>query len=122
MAPTPAPGWSIGDDSLPLVPMMPREFSHSAATGRARSRSTATVKTSTNTAPTGAPTITGTATVGETLTAVTTAIMDGDGLTTPGYTYQWIRVATGGTETNISTATASTYTLVGPTTWARRSR
>ena len=38
--------------------------------------------------------------------------MDGDGLTTPGYTYQWIRVATDSTETNIATATASTYTLV----------
>ena len=38
--------------------------------------------------------------------------MDADGLTTPGYTYQWIRVATDNTETNISSATASTYTLV----------
>ena len=61
---------------------------------------------------TGAPTITGTAQVGQTLTAVTTAIMDDDGLTTPGYTYQWIRVATDSTETNIGSATASTYTLV----------
>ena len=47
-----------------------------------------------NTPATGAPTITGTAQVGQALTAVTTAIMDDDGLTTPGYTYQWIRVAT----------------------------
>ena len=60
----------------------------------------------------GAPTITGTPQVGQTLTAVTTAIMDTDGLTTPGYTYQWIRVATDTTETNIGSATASTYTLV----------
>ena len=66
----------------------------------------------TNAPATGAPTITGTAQVGQTLTAVTTAIMDDDGLTTPGYTYQWIRVATDSTETNIATATASTYTLV----------
>ena len=65
-----------------------------------------------NTAATGAPTITGTATVGQTLTAGTTAIMDADGLTTPSYTYQWIRVATDNTETNISSATASTYMLV----------
>ena len=36
-----------------------------------------------------------------------------DGLTSPTYTYQWIRVATDPTtETNISEATASTYTLV----------
>ena len=60
---------------------------------------------------TGAPTITGTAQVGQTLTAGTTAIMDADGLTSVSYTYQWIRVD-GGTETNISGATASTYTLV----------
>ena len=65
-----------------------------------------------NTAPTGAPTITGTAEVGQTLTAVTTGIMDDDGLTSPTYTYQWIGVATDNTETNISSATASTYTLV----------
>ena len=39
--------------------------------------------------------------------------MDDDGLTSVSYTYQWIRVATGGTETNIASATASTYTLVG---------
>ena len=65
-----------------------------------------------NNPATGAPTITGTAQVGQTLTAATTAIMDDDGLTTPGYTYQWIRVATDNTETNISSATANTYTLV----------
>ena len=40
---------------------------------------------------TGAPTITGTAQVGQTLTAVTTGIMDADGLTSVGDTYQWIR-------------------------------
>ena len=71
-----------------------------------------TTTASTNTAATGAPTITGTAQVGETLTASTTGIADANGLTTPGYTYQWIRVATDNTETNISSATASTYTLV----------
>ena len=65
-----------------------------------------------NSPATGAPTITGTAQVGQTLTAVTSAIMDTNGLTTPGYTYQWIRVATDTTETNIGSATASTYTLV----------
>ena len=66
----------------------------------------------TDTAATGAPTITGTAQVGQTLTAGTTAIMDADGLTSVSYTYQWIRVATDNTETNISSATASTYMLV----------
>ena len=76
------------------------------------SAATAAVSAAANTPATGAPTITGTATVGQTLTAGTTAIMDANGLTTPSYTYQWIRVATDNTETNIAAATASTYTLV----------
>ena len=67
-------------------------------------------ETALNTAPTGAPTITGTAQVGQTLTAVTTGIMDNDGLTSPTYTYQWIRVD--GTEADIAGENSSTYTLV----------
>ena len=63
-----------------------------------------------NTAPTGAPTITGTAQVGQTLTAVTTGIVDANGLTSPGYTYQWTRV--NGTEADIAGENSSTYTLV----------
>ena len=63
-----------------------------------------------NTAPTGAPTITGTAEVGETLTAVTTGIMDADGLTSVSYAYQWIRV--NGTEADIAGENSTTYTLV----------
>ena len=70
-----------------------------------------TTTASTNTAPTGAPTITGTAEVGQTLTAVTTGIADADGLTSPTYTYQWIRVD--GTEADIAVfENSSTYTLV----------
>ena len=59
----------------------------------------------------GAPTITGTAQVGETLTAVTSAISDADGLTSPVYTYQWIRVD-GGTDAHITGATLITYVPV----------
>ena len=70
---------------------------------------TATLAGAPNTAATGAPTITGTAEVGQTLTAVTTGIMDADGLTSPTYTYQWIRVD--GTEADIAAANSSTYTL-----------
>ena len=76
------------------------------------SAATAVVLAAANPPATGAPTIAGTAQVGQTLTAVTTAIMDANGLTSVSYTYQWIRVATDNTETNISGATASTYTLV----------
>ena len=63
-----------------------------------------------NNLPTGAPTISGTPRVGEELTADTSAIMDADGLTTPGYSYQWVRVD-GESETNVGTD-SSTYTLV----------
>ena len=63
-----------------------------------------------NTPATGAPSITGTARVGETLTAATTDIADSDGLTNPSYTYQW--VSNGGTsDSDIADATASAYTL-----------
>ena len=66
-----------------------------------------------NTAATGAPTISGTAQVGQTLTAATSGIMDGDGLTGATYTYQWRRVDADGmsNQTDIGTD-ASTYTLV----------
>ena len=60
------------------------------------------------TAATGKPSISGTAQVGQTLTASTSGIMDVDGPPT-GFTYQWVRVD-GITETDISGATSSTYT------------
>ena len=55
------------------------------------------------------PTISGITQVGETLTADPSLIMDVNGLTSPGYTYQWIRVD--GTDINIPRATNTTYTL-----------
>ena len=72
---------------------------------------TATLAGVPNTAATGAPTITGTAQVGETLTASTTGIADANGLTSPTYTYQWIRVD-GTDEANIASENSSTYILV----------
>ena len=59
---------------------------------------------------TGQPSITGTAQVGETLTAGTDEIEDGDGLEDATFTYQWIRVDDG-TDTDITDATSSSYTL-----------
>ena len=67
--------------------------------------------TAVNDPATGEPTITGTAQVGQALTAVTTGIMDADGLTSVTYTYVWIRVD-GSDEDDITGATSSTYTLV----------
>ncbi len=60
---------------------------------------------------TGLPTISGTAQVGETLTADTDGIADADGLTTSTYSYQWI-ANDGGTDADISGATDDAYTLV----------
>ena len=63
-----------------------------------------------NTPATGAPTISGTVQVGETLTASTSGIADVDGLTNVSYGYQWIR-NDGSSDTDITDATDSTYTL-----------
>ena len=62
--------------------------------------------TASNTPATGEPTITGTAQVGETLTANTTGIADSDGLINATFTYQWLA-----DDTDITDATGSTYTL-----------
>ena len=63
-----------------------------------------------NSPATGKPAITGAAEVGETLTASTGAIADPDGLTPATFSYQWAR-DDGSASTDISDATASTYTL-----------
>ena len=61
-----------------------------------------------NSPATGAPTISGTAQVGETLTADTSAITDEDGLDDVSYSYQWI-VNDGTEDADIEDATDSTY-------------
>ena len=63
--------------------------------------------TAANNPATGAPTISGTARVGETLTASATGIADTDGLTNATFTYQWLA-----DDADIAGATGSTYTLV----------
>ena len=63
-----------------------------------------------NNAATGAPTIGGTAQVGQTLTAGTSGIADPDGLSNASFSYQWIR-NDGSADTDIQDATGSTYTL-----------
>ena len=64
-----------------------------------------------NNSATGAPTITGTPQVDQTLTANTSSIDDGDGLDSVSYSYQWIR-SDNGADTNMAGETGSTYTLV----------
>ena len=86
------------------------------------SDATAAVSAAANTPATGAPTITGTAQVGQTLTAGTTAIMDAEGLTTPSYTYQWIRVATDNERDEHRLGDGEHPHAWWMPTWARRSR
>ena len=76
-----------------------------------RTELTVQVPTPANSAATGAPTISGTAQVGETLTSDTSGIADDEGLDNATYTYQWI-ANDGISETDIQDATGSTYTLV----------
>ena len=59
-----------------------------------------------NSAATGAPTISGTAQVGNTLTVSTSGIADADGLSSATFSYQWVAG-----ESDISGATGSSYTL-----------
>ena len=59
-----------------------------------------------NSAATGAPTINGTAQVGEALTASTSSISDADGLVNASFTYQWLAG-----DTEISGATGSSYVV-----------
>ena len=61
-------------------------------------------------AATGAPSITGSAVVGEVLTADTSGIMDADGLVGVSYAYQWLQVD-GLVETRIRGATGRTYAV-----------
>ena len=63
-----------------------------------------------NAPATGAPTISGTAQVGGTLTASTAGITDADGLTNASFTYQWVSVRDGA-DTDIAGATGASYTL-----------
>ena len=75
------------------------------------SAATAAVAPKPNSPATGQPTISGTAQVGETLTADTLGIDDANGLDNATFSYQWV-ADDGTTDADISSATDSTYTLV----------
>ena len=74
------------------------------------SEPTATVVRAPNIPPTGALTISGTAQVGETLTADTSGIADANGLTNPNFSYKWI-ANDGNTDAEIENATSTTYSV-----------
>ena len=71
------------------------------------SAATAAVEPRPNSPATGAPTISGTVRVGETLTVETSAIADADGMSGAVFIYQWLA-----DDADIAGATSDTYTLV----------
>ena len=108
-----AEGWSIADQSYYLnVSSNARTwtaFVYTASFDAASFKIVVKEAAATVAQATGAPTISGTAQVGQTLTANVTGIDDEDGLENAEFTYQWIR--NDGTEdADIPGATASTHT------------
>ena len=102
-----APGWRIHNDSIYAGGGSWYQTSYAfriAVIGTTR------MPQEPNTASQGMPTISGTARVGETLTASTSGITDLNGLAGVSYSYEWIRVD-GAIETPIARATSSTYRL-----------
>ena len=87
-------------------------FSDDADNAESLTSAATAAVTAANSPATGAPTITGTARVGETLTASTTGISDSDGLTNATFTCQCIKLDSNLNDSDISGATSSTYTLV----------
>ena len=107
----PATGWTVANTR--------RRFasgswnSHNSAHQiEVRGTALAPQSVATNTAPTGAPVVSGTATVGQSLIALTSGIDDTDGLTTAEFEFRWIRTVSGtGTDTDIAGAQSQNYTL-----------
>ena len=112
-----AAGWSIADESYFLTTSSNvrtwTAYDETASFKMVLKEAAATTTTTTagNNPATGAPTITGTAQVGQTLTASTSGIVDSDGLDNVSYSYQWIR-NDGSADSDIAGATGSTYELV----------
>ena len=104
-----AEGWSIADQSYYLT-VSSNDWTWTAydqtASFKIVVKEAAVTAAEANSPATGAPTISGTAQVGETLTADTSPIADEDGLENVSYSYQWLA---GGSD--IDGATSSSYTL-----------
>ena len=109
-----AEGWSIADQAYYLsVSSDARTWAayDETASFKIQVKEAAVTAAKANSPATGLPTISGTAQVGETLTADTSAIIDEDGLDDVSYSYQWIW-SDNGADTDIAGETDSTYTLV----------
>ena len=105
-----AEGWSIADQSYYLtVSSNARTWTayDETASFKIKVKEAAVTTAKANTPATGAPTISGAARVGETLTAGTSGIADEDGLENVSYSYQW---TAGGSDIDGATG-GSSYTL-----------
>ena len=106
---------AVGDDTAESGETVTIGFGTLPAWVEAGSRTNTTVTLTdapaTNTAPGGAPQITGTTEIGSTLTAAVNAITDADGVDNATFEYQWI-ANNGTSDADIDGATTNTYTLV----------
>ena len=110
-----AQGWSIADVSWYLtVASGARTWTayETTASFKIRLQEAAVAAIVANRPAAGLPTISGTAQVGETLTASVSGIGDADGLDNAVFSHQWIRTGGTGTATDIEGATGSTYAPV----------
>ena len=111
-----ADGWSIADVSWYLtVASGARTWTayETTASFKIELKEAAVVTVAVANRPaTGLPIISGTAQVGETLTASVSGIADADGLDNAVFSHQWIRTGGTGTATDIEGATGSTYAPV----------
>ena len=109
-----AEGWSIADQSYYLtVSSDARTWAayDETASFKIQVKEAAATAAKANSPATGLPTVSGTAQVGQTLTAGTSAIDDADGLTNVTFEYQWVR-SDNGADTDIAGAADSAYTVV----------
>ena len=99
--------YTLSDDDVGKAISVRATFTDNAGNEESlTSEATAEVTARPNSPATGAPAISGTAQVGETLTADTSGITDADGLTNVSFSYQWLA-----DDADIQDATGSTYTL-----------
>ena len=106
--------YTLGDADVGRTVRVQVSYTDGQGTAESVTSAATTAVTNTNDDPTGAVTISGTVTEGETLTADISALRDADGLPADaaGYSYQWQRSdGSGGFDEHSANANQSTYTL-----------
>ena len=96
--------YALTSDDVGTAVSVRVSYTDGQGTAESLTSSATTAVQNVNDSPTGSASITGTATQGQTLTAVTSSIADSDGLGS--FSYQWLRDGS-----TISGATSSTYAL-----------